>query len=424
MAVISGIFGIAWKGNEALVNAEEANRARAVAEAQRDAARRQRYAAHMILAQRESRDGQTSRLRYLLDSELPRSGEPDLRGFEWYYLRRLCRSELLEFDGHTAEVSSVAYSPDGKHIASAALDGTVKIWAGDTGLEVVKLAGHSLAAFAVAYRPDGLQVASVEPIKPGVDTIKLWDVASGREVKKVKTPEAATGYAVAYSPDGSRIAYGAKDGTVKIWDTATRVETRTFKGHTDLVSAVAYSPDGKRIASASWDNTVRIWDIATGQEVRTFTEHHGPVYAVAYSPDGERIASAGSDGIVKVCDIAIAGNVRTLKGHTDQVYGVAFSPDGSRIASASWDKSVKIWDSSTGSVLMTIRGHSDHVQALSYRPDGRRIASAGHDKRVRIWDATVDRMPLSLHDDLRTRESSRTSVSDRAWWQTNRISLR
>jgi hypothetical protein len=151
-------------------------------------------------------------------------------------------------------------------------------------------------------------------------------------------------WGVAFSPDGTRIASASGDQTVKVWDVATGQEVRTLTGHSSSVQGVAFSLDDSRIASASGDQTVKVWDVATRQPVHTLEGHSGAVWGVAFSPDGSRIASASEDRSVKVWDAAAGEEVLTLKGHADGLGGVAFSPDGTRIASASVDGTVRVWD--------------------------------------------------------------------------------
>jgi WD40 repeat protein len=148
---------------------------------------------------------------------------------------------------------------------------------------------------------------------------------------------------VAFSPDGKQIVSASSDKMLKVWDAATGRETRTLKGHTDLVCKVAFSPDGKRVVSGSYDKTLKVWDLATGQATRTLKGHGGYV-TVAFSPDGKRIASGSDDTTVKVWDADTGQETLTLKGHRWGVASLAFSPDGRRIVSGSFDSTLKVWD--------------------------------------------------------------------------------
>ncbi|WP_322673413.1 caspase family protein [Nostoc sp. DedQUE05] len=201
-----------------------------------------------------------------------------------------------------------------------------------------RLEGHSDAVIGVAFSPDGKTIASASNDK----TVKVWDAATAKEITTFKGHSDAV-IGVAFSPDGKTIASASYDKIVKVWDAATAKEITTFKGHSDAVIGVAFSPDGKTIASASDDKTVKVWDAVTAKEITTFKGHSSGVIGVAFSPDGKTIASASNDKTVKVWDAATAKEITTFKGHSDAVIGVAFSPDGKTIASASYDKTVKLW---------------------------------------------------------------------------------
>jgi WD40 repeat protein len=281
---------------------------------------------------------------------------------------------------YPARVTSVAYSPDRKHIASGSYDHTIKIWDASTGRVVHTLNGHTDWVRSVAFSPDGSHIASGS----WDNTIKIWDASTGAVVRTLRG-HASEVISVAYSPDGSHIASGSADDTIKIWNTSTGALVRTLIGHTNFVISVAYSPDGSHIASGSYDDTIKIWDTATGALVRTLRGHASEVISVAFSPDGTRIASGSSDRTIKIWDPATGTVVRTLAGHTGLVYSVAYSPDGSHIASGSWDGTVKIWNTVTGSVERTLAGHIAWVASVAFSPDGSHIASGSRDNTIKIW---------------------------------------
>ncbi|KAM5348925.1 hypothetical protein ACJ41O_008748 [Fusarium nematophilum] len=245
---------------------------------------------------------------------------------------------------------------------------------------------------AVAFSPDGSRIASGS----GDNTVRVWDAKSGREVRKLEGHSDSVN-AVAFSPDGSRIASGSGDNTgriasgsgdntVRVWDAKSGREVRKLGGHSYWVNAVAFSPDGSRIASGSYDNTVRVWDIKLGREVRKLEGHSSWVSSVAFSPDGSRIASGSGDNTVRVWDAKSGREVHKLEGHSDSVNAVAFSLDGSRIASGSDDKTVRVWDTKLGR----------KVNAVAFSPDGSRIASGSDDKTVRVWDTKLGRKVRKL----------------------------
>jgi nitrous oxidase accessory protein NosD len=197
-------------------------------------------------------------------------------------------------------------------------------------LASVSLTGHTDWVYSVAFSPDGKLLASGSRDW----TIKLWDVASGSLVRTLSGHTGAVN-SVAFSPDGKLLASGSRDWTIKLWDVASGSLVRTLTGHSESVTSVAFSPDGRLLASGSGDRTIKLWEVASGREVRTLSGHTDWVYSVAFSPDGRLLASGSNDDTIKLWEVATGSEVRTLTGHTDWVYSVAFSPDGKLLASGS-----------------------------------------------------------------------------------------
>jgi WD40 repeat protein/serine/threonine protein kinase len=345
-----------------------------------DALERERQIAYyhrVALAHREWLANNVGRAEQLLD-ECPGA----LRHWEWHYLKRLCHRDLLTLRGRRSSGRGVAFSPDGRRLASASLDGSLKVWDARTGRKLVAVPTHQDTVWGLAYSPDGRRLATGSWDK----TVKVWDALTGQEVLTLRSKDKV--FSVAFSPVGPYLASAGYGGTVEVWKT-TGEKLRTLRGHTTIVQSVTFRPNSRQLASASGD-IVKVWDLTTGQNLFTLRGHRWGVFCVAYSPDGRRLASVAQDKTVKLWDATTGGELLTLRGHAGPVRGVAFSPDGRHLATASDDQTLKVWDATTGVELRTLRGHTNWVTGVAYSPDGQRLASAGEDVTVRAWDETAD----------------------------------
>jgi len=303
--------------------------------------------------------------------------------------------------GHTSAVSAVAFSPDGKTLASASDDRTVGLWSVATHKSLGRLSGHTNTVRAVAFSPDGKTLASASDD----DTVRLWSVATRKSLGRLSGhTEGVEG--VAFSPDGTTLAGGSSDRTVRLWSVATHKSLRRLSGHTGPISAVAFSPDGKTLASASSDETVRLWNVANHKSLGRLSGHTGPISAVAFSPDGKTLASASYDRTVRLWSVATHRSLGRLSGHTGPISAVAFSPDGKTLAGARYDRTVGLWSVATRKSLGRLSGHTSAVSAVAFSPDGKTLASASYDRTVRLWNDVLWRKVTELHatvcDVLRT----------------------
>jgi WD40 repeat protein len=288
--------------------------------------------------------------------------------------------------GHTDQVTSIAFSPDGRTLASGSLDNTIKLWNVADGRELRTLMGHRSWVFSVAFSPDGHALASGS----ADETVKLWDVASGQLLRTLTAhTEGVT--SVSFSPDGQILACGNGDNTIKLWDVVSGRELRSLVGHSDVVESVAFSPDGRTLASGSADKKIKLWQVATGRELRSFEGHTAEVDSVAFSSDGRTLASGSEDDTIKLWDVATGRELRTLTGHLNAVFSVAFSPDGRILSSGSADRTIQLWDVASGREIRSLTDHKSAIHSIAFSPDGHVLASGSWDFSIKLWDLASGR---------------------------------
>lgn len=307
---------------------------------------------------------------------------------------------------HTARAYSVAFSPDGKALASGSWDGTIKLWDVAAGAEARTMAGHGWGIYKIAFSPDGRRLASAS--RDG--TVKVWDAATGADTLTLAAGPLAV-KAVAWSPDGRLIATGGNNGVVKLWDAASGRELRAlrhaWKSGEGVVVGLAFSPGGKTLAAKNWDGTLSLWEPATGRESHVLAiAVDGATSAIAFTPDGRLIAAADEGTKVKFWDAATGRLVRTVDdppaaGLTKQFVSLAFSPDGRLMATGEarvdeakglYDGVVKLWDVAAGRAVREAAAHPREPDEVAFSPDGRLLATGGADGGVRLWDTALQEL--------------------------------
>ena len=288
--------------------------------------------------------------------------------------------------GDPRGIRTVAFSSDGRTLASADFTGAIQLWdvqAREPLGEPIR--AHTDQIWGLAISPDGRTFASASDD----GTVKLWDVRTHALVGQIPVGNKGVMSSVAFSPDGSTLATGGAGGYLRLWDARSRRPLgRPLVGHRDKVVGVAFSPDGHSLASASFDGTVRLWDVPSGRPRGRFTNgHEGLVLSVAFSPDGNTLASSGSDGTVRLWSVRARKTIGPLPaGKAGQIWSVTFAPDGRTLAWSASDGTVQLWDLRTHKPLEPLKGHLGKVVSIAIGESGAALASAGYDGTVRLWD--------------------------------------
>jgi WD40 repeat protein/serine/threonine protein kinase len=378
--------------------------------------RRAKYIADMNLAHHAWAENNLIRTRELLDLHRPGPGETDLRGFEWHYLNRLFHGELHIWQAHPGNVTAIAFTSNGKRLFSCGRTQTrqsmsvsdarqapreIKLWDVATGRQLpLRLKEPTDKVWHLAVNPDGTRLAAA----CGDQGIRLWDLTTGEQSTLPRHEQERDVY-VGFSPDGKRLVAASlpdRDApevdclTARVWDLAGPWVVMTVEKLQRFRKDIGFSPDGKLLAFADTPrDRVQVFDAVTGREAFTCKYADGRVWHAVFSPDGKRLATCVNGG-VQFWDVGTHEAVATWPIASITCDFLAYSPDGKRLAVATVEGAVQLWDTATKQRVNTFNGHSGYLYMVAFSPDGTQLASAGSDGTVRLWDPTGRREMVPL----------------------------
>lgn len=297
--------------------------------------------------------------------------------------------ELVLPIGHSAPITSVAFSPDDEYVVSASEDTTIRLWERKTGREIRSFLGHQYSIYSIVFSPDGRYLISSHCAGRGShlptgNNIKIWEIKTGKQIFYISGQKGV--YSVDISSDGKYILSGSYC-VMNLWDSNTGKELMSFLGHNHIVTSVSFSPNGLYALSASYDKTIKLWNIHTGKEIRSFSTigNKSPIWSASFSPDGKYVVAGISDKVIKLWAIHSEKEIKTFSGYTGIVYAIKFSPDGRYVAAGCSDNTVKVWEVSSGKQTFSLQ-HDGSVLAVAFSKDGRYLLSGSEDKTMKLWD--------------------------------------
>ena len=360
---------------------------------------------------------------------------PDLRGWEYDYVHRLCHADavtfshadlgdrlgdriplvlaawnpdesrvltsddfftrvwsastgtmLLEFPDRAKQVCAAAWNPDGTKVVLAGRDKRAEVRDAATGTLLATMRGHPGDITAVSWSADGARVLTLSGTLLGDKTARVWDAATGDLISDLKGHTRPV-FTAAFGPDGTKVLTASDDGTARVWDATTGKVVAELKGHGSRVYSAAWAPDGSKAVTAGADRTARVWDAATGKQLAEFRGHTGVVTSAVFDRDGSKVLTASHDATARLWDAASGNVLAELTGHTQRLVSASFGPDGSLALTASTDKTARVWAAATGKLLNELKGHGGELVCAAWSRDGSKVLTASTDKTARVWDA-------------------------------------
>ena len=279
-------------------------------------------------------------------------------------------------EGHTNSVHRLVFSPNGKTLASASEDRTIRLWDVATGTHKYTLTGHNAWISSIAFSPDGKILASAD----SEHRIRLWNAATGQYRVTLEGHQAGVS-SVAFSPDGKTLASADSNAKIRLWNATTGVYRVTLEGHTNTIHSIKFSPDGKTLASADTEGKIRLWDATTGFHKQTLTEHTRRVYDIVFIENGKTLVSMSTDNTIRFWDVATG---QQKKYFENNLSNVTINAAGTMIASRS-SRTIYLWDIATETEIANLTGHTSDVYSITFSPNGKMLASGGADRIIRLW---------------------------------------
>ncbi|MBA4190294.1 MAG: hypothetical protein C0467_20095 [Planctomycetaceae bacterium] len=362
------------------------------AEQQREILARLNYGRTVQVAYQAWKDHKLASARMLLSTT-----RPDLRGWEYHYVDRLCHIDHAALAGHVStgdhktSVKSALWNPDGTKIVTTDAV-SARVWDSATGKQLYELNDNAFEVVSASFSPDGRHLLAT--CEDGM--ARLWDAQTGRLVHQLEGHSKGI-LSGLFSPDGTKVVTAGKDATARLWNVTTGKQLHVLTGHPHAVISATFSPNGSKVLTIGEDDNPRLWDVATGKQLRKFESHGERIISISFSPDGTKAVTTGRDDrSPRVWDAETGELLHELKGHTSGIRSACFSPDSRRVVTAGEDETARVWDAATGKQIHELKGHTHAVVSASFSHDGSKVVTASKHDTARLWDTESGAELLAL----------------------------